>query len=295
MITDNQSKPATQASLASPPVFYARHEDKKERQDKPAQNSASLNKAAAQPGARAATPAAGSRQAVTVKDSGAKRAPAPISHPPDRDKIGAPPSLALLSAPVAVQAILPAKAVIVPFSGAPTRGQEGDSLLAMYLDVGRFKDELIAQNLRERVAQLGLRSTVTRKGHLWGNSYQVLVGPYGDEDQEAAIERELRSHGYQPRPFERGSRDFEFASPLVVNALKLPAGDLVVSWESYVRDAKVKFAQGRNIMTTTDAIWRQKPYTYWRNEYVYIKQGDGSRTLVELHFSGLNRVLTFVN
>jgi PilZ domain/SPOR domain len=258
----------------------------------------------AEPAAQSASPPVkplvASRQAVTLKDSAADREGASFSRtlPADVEKIEPPASFALLAGAVSPEAILPAKTVTVPLvlAGSPApRGEESGSLLAMYLDVGRFKNELLAQNLSERVAQLGLHTTVTRKGHLWSNAYQVLVGPYGNEQEEAAIEGELRSNGYKPRPFERGSRDFEFATSVVVNASKLPTGDLIVSWESYVKDAKVKFTQGRNIMTTTDATWIERPYKYGRNEYVYIKQGNGSRTLVELHFSGLSRALTFAN
>ena len=296
-------KDAASAFPRKVPSVLARNESEPAAPPSPAPSL----EVAKQPAAPALPPAAKPRhakgEAVRTIASVAARGPSPASVPlrpsAESEKLQAPPPpFALVADAVSPDSILPARAVIVPVKLAgpqPIRGDESGSLLAMYLDIGRFKDELRAQNLKERVAQLGLRSTVTRKGHLWANSYQVLVGPYVSEEEETTIEGELRSNGYKPRPFERGSRDFEFASPLVVKASKLPIGDLSVSWESYVRDARVKFLQGGNVMTTVDATWIKRPYTYLRNEYVYIRQGDGSRTLVELHFSGLSRALTFAN
>ena len=163
----------------------------------------------------------------------------------------------------------------------------------MYFDLGRFKDGLLAHKMSDRVAQLGLRTTVIQKGHFWINSYQVLVGPYSNEEEETRIQNDLLSHGYKPRPFERGSRDFMFSSRVSLNGSRLPVGDFTISWESYVADARVKFAQGRDVIATTDGKWMKRPQKYSRNEYVYVRNGDGSRTLLEIHFSGLNRALVF--
>jgi hypothetical protein len=32
---------------------------------------------------------------------------------------------------------------------------------------------------------------------------------------------------------------------------------------------------------------------YWRDEFVYERNRDGSRSLLEIHFSGLDRALVF--
>lgn len=169
------------------------------------------------------------------------------------------------------------------------------SSLQMYFDVGRFKDGLLAHDVSDRVAQLGLRTTVVQKGHLWINSYQVLVGPYSDEEEETRIQDDLLAHGYKPRPFERGARDFMFSSPVSVNGSDLPVGDFTISWESYVADAKVKFAQRHDVIVKADGRWMKRPQKYSRNEYVYVKNRNGSRTLLEIHFEGLNRTLVFRN
>jgi len=170
---------------------------------------------------------------------------------------------------------------------------ESGSALTMYFDIGRFKDETSARNLSVKVGDLGLPTMVAKRGHLWANSYQVLVGPYDDQEEEKRLQNGLLSHGFKPRPFERGSRDFVFISPLVVRASRLPLGDLTVRWESFVGDAKVSFLQGGNLLATIDGKWVPGAMKYWRDEYVYQKNGDGSRTLLEIHFSGLNRALAF--
>ena len=178
---------------------------------------------------------------------------------------------------------------------APIRGASSDpsSALSMYFDIGRFKDESSALNLSAKVGEFGLPTMVAKRGHLWANSYQVLVGPYRDQQEEKRLQNGLLSHGFKPRSFERGSRDFVFISPLVVRAARLPVGDLTIRWESFVGDAKVTFLQGGNLLTTIEGKWLPRAMKYWRDEYVFQRNGDGSRTLLEIHFSGLNRALVF--
>ena len=74
---------------------------------------------------------------------------------------------------------------------------------------------------------------------------------------------------------------------------KLPTGDFTISWESYVADAKVKFAQAHEVVATADGKWLKKPQKYSRDEYVFGRQADGSHPLLEIHFAGLDRALVF--
>ena len=173
--------------------------------------------------------------------------------------------------------------------------EETAFLPSMYFDLGRFKDELWAQNIRDQVAKLGLHSSVVQRGHLWMNSYQVLVGPYSNEEEAKRIHKDLVAQGYKARPFERGSRDFIFGSALTVNGARLPVGDFTISWESYVTEANVKFAQGNSVLAKAAGHWIKRSWRYQSNEFVYVKSGNGSRILVEIHFSGLNRALVFGN
>jgi len=167
------------------------------------------------------------------------------------------------------------------------------SLPQMYFELGKFKDELRARDLGDRVAQLGLHPSVVQKGHLWMNAFYVLVGPYGDTAEATRTHQNLLSHGYKPRPFERGSRSFTFSSGLTLAGTTLPVGDFTINWESYVTDAKVKFSQGNYVLATANGQWVKQPLRYQRDEYVYIKSSNGSRLLREIHFSGLDRALVF--
>jgi len=178
-------------------------------------------------------------------------------------------------------------------NAGPARNSDAALLPQMYFELGKSKDELWARNLSDKVAGLGIHATVVQRGHLWMNAYHVLAGPYSDQQQATNTHKTLLSHGYKPRPFERGSRSFIFGSALTVNGSKLPVGDFTISWESYVTDAKVKFEQGNGIVATADGRWIQRPQRYEHNEIVYQRNGNGSRILLEIHFSGQDRALVF--
>ncbi len=175
----------------------------------------------------------------------------------------------------------------------PVRDSEAALLPQMYFELGKSKDELWARNLSDKVAELGIRASVIQRGHLWMNSYHVLAGPYSEAEEATKTHKTLLSHGYKPRPFERGSRSFIFGSALTLNGSQLPVGDFTISWESYVTDAKVKFEQGNGIVATADGRWIQRPRRYEHNEIVYQRNGNGSRILLEIHFSGQDRALVF--
>lgn len=167
------------------------------------------------------------------------------------------------------------------------------SRVQMFFDLGRFKREPMAQSLREKIAELGIESSVVPKRRVWGNSYQVLAGPYDDDDAERQISTSLLSHGYKPRPFERGTRDFAFRSKVTIDGSPLPTGNFTVAWESYIADAKVKFSQGNGLLAAADGKWVKHAAKFNQNEYVYQVQPDGSRPLLELHFGGMDRALVF--
>lgn len=162
-----------------------------------------------------------------------------------------------------------------------------------FFDLGKFKQQQSAQDLSDRVAQLGMRSSVVNKGHLWMSSYQVLVGPYLTESEESKIHGDLISNGIKARPFERGSRGFSFRSALTLGGSKLPVGELNIAWETYVSEAKVNFVQGGSVLASANGSWVSRPQKFAHNEYVYENSGGNSRPLLELHFAGLDRALVF--
>jgi len=169
------------------------------------------------------------------------------------------------------------------------------SHVQMFFDLGRFKKEPLAQELSDQLAQLGIHATVVARRRLWANSYQVLVGPYDNEAAEQQLNNQLLSHGYKPRPFERGARDFAVRSRLTIDRSQLPTGDFTIAWESYIADAKVKFTQDGDLLASVDGKWVKHVAKFQQDEYVYQIQPDGSRPLLEVHFAGMDRALVFRN
>ena len=163
----------------------------------------------------------------------------------------------------------------------------------MYLDLGKFKDELLARNISSKLAGAGVHANVAQKGHLWMNSYHVLVGPFASDEDVSRTQRMLTALGYEAKPYERGSRGFFFSSRVTLNGSPVPQGDVTVSWESFVEDAKVKFLQGNEVLATAEGHWMPSPRKYSQDEFVYRKTMDNSKPLLELHFYGLHRILVF--
>ena len=162
-----------------------------------------------------------------------------------------------------------------------------------FLEVGKFRDATWANKTTDKLTQLGFHPTVIHRGHLWMNSYQVLVGPYDSETEAESAHANLVSRGFRPRSYERGSRSLTFFSGLTVNGSRLPVGDLVVTWESYLPDAIVKFEKDGSVIGTTDGKWEKRGVKYGDDAIVYRKNSDGSRTLLEIRFAGMNQALVF--
>jgi hypothetical protein len=57
----------------------------------------------------------------------------------------------------------------------------------------------------------------------------------------------------------------------------------------------VQFEQDRDLIATVAGRWIKLPAKSSRDEYVYVRNPDGSKTLVEIRFSGLDRALVFRN
>jgi hypothetical protein len=171
---------------------------------------------------------------------------------------------------------------------------DANAISEMYFEIGKFKDEGQAHDTTDKLAQLGFPATAVQKGHLWKNSYHVLVGPYGDEDKAKVTHEDLLSRGFKPRPFERGSRSFSFRSGLALNgAQPAPVGEYTISWESYVSDASVKFVHNDSVVATASGRWVKHEAKYSHDAYVYRRNVDGTRTLLEIHFGGMHQALVF--
>ena len=165
----------------------------------------------------------------------------------------------------------------------------------MYLEVGKFKQELWARKATDELAQLGFPATISQKSGLWRRSFLVLVGPYGDREEVDSAHKDLAARGFKPRAFERGSRDFLFSSNVTLNGTRIPVGDLVISWESYLPDARVRFSRNDSVVASGDARWVDRGEKTERNAFVYERRPDGSHLLLELRFAGMSKVLVFAN
>jgi SPOR domain/PilZ domain len=173
------------------------------------------------------------------------------------------------------------------------RADNTDATSEMYFEVGGFKNKQQAHNATEKLTQLGFPATAIHKNHLWADAYHVLVGPYGDDDQAEATHQNLVSQGFKPRPFERGSRNLILRSGVTLNGTHMPVGECTINWESYVSDAVVKFVHDNDVVATTSGKWVKREVKYTDDAYVYRKNGDGSRTLLEVRFAGMRQALVF--
>jgi PilZ domain/SPOR domain len=197
-----------------------------------------------------------------------------------------------LMQPVSAVEIEPTKSFTIDVT--PSRANNGiGEASEKYLEVGRFKEKLLAEEKTEQLTDLGFRSTIVPRSRFLGRSYQVLVGPYADDHEAETAHKSLTSQGFTPRSYERGKRDFVLPRALVANGKRLPTGYCVISWESYLPDAVVKFEDERSMGVTLDAKWVNRTISYTQNAVAYQVNRDGTRTLVEIRFSGMQQALVF--
>lgn len=222
--------------------------------------------------------------------------------PKNRPDLGAPLTPPAFTLPMVAEVPHLATSSVVPTlantNKPPLLQEESRTFQAgpppeMFLEVGKFKQEIAAQNTRQKLAMLGLPTSVVQKGRLWTNSYHILVGPYEDEFNARAASHTLVSSGYKPRPYERGSRYFTFGSKLVLDHTSMPIGDCEIKWESYVEKALVKIVQNDGLVASVSGRWERRTSKFDKNAVVYQRNADGSRTLIEIHFSGMDRALVF--
>ncbi|HTZ95124.1 MAG TPA: PilZ domain-containing protein [Terriglobales bacterium] len=223
--------------------------------------------------------------------------PAVVTPPPSRPSTSVPAT----SAPVAAS-LVAAKLDSTPkpepvsqptVSTEESKPTNAPAISETFFDVGKFKNPLQAHDEVDKVAKLGFPVTAVQKGFLWTSSYHILVGPYGDESLAKTTHDSLVTDGYNPRTFERGSRDLTVASTLSTGGARLPEGEYVISWESYIGNASVKFLHNSLVVATANAKWVKRDVKYPRDAYVYKRNADGSHTLLEIHFQGMRQALVF--
>lgn len=181
---------------------------------------------------------------------------------------------------------------LVTISEAPEKTAQTEPPPPMFFEVGKFKQQSRAREVNDQLAQLRFPASITQKSSLFGSSYYVLVGPYDDPDAANDAHKSLSSSGFRPRVFERGSRKFTLSSGVTLNGAEM-SGDYVISWESYLPDAKVKFSQNDSVIASADGKWVDRRVRTERNAFLYLRRGDGSHVLLEIRFEGMSKVLVF--
>jgi hypothetical protein len=208
----------------------------------------------------------------------------------------------VLSAPTfeSLNAVHPAnppnKTLALPLVSPPiSQTPNTIAISEMYCDVGSFKDPAQASDTINKLSLMGFPATTVQKGRLWKNAYHVLVGPYDSAQQFKSARKSLMLRGFQPKPFEKGSRSITLLSSLTLNGAQVPGGEYIISWESYVSEAAVNFVRNHSVVTTAEGHWIKRGRRYDSDAYVYQPNRDGSKTLLEIWFQGMSKALVFGN
>lgn len=172
-----------------------------------------------------------------------------------------------------------------------SRTQSPEYAPEMFFEVGRFKNKRQAKSEIEKLTELGFPANSVQKNHLWANAYHVVVGPYDDNQEASATHKELVSRGFTPRPFERGSRYLTLQSEMSLNGKAIPIGECTVNWESYATDATVKIVHDNSVVATAEGRWVKSDVKYDTDAYLYRRDHDGSRMLLEIRFAGMRQAL----
>ena len=197
------------------------------------------------------------------------------------------------------QSLLFASAPEVPLAGPllvrsePSKVQGPITSPEKYLEVGKFKEKPLADALDDRISRLDFPVKVNPSSHFFGKSYQVLVGPYESDSDAEVVHKDLSTHGFTPRSYERGKREFFLRPGLKVGVTRLPVGECVITWESYMPDSIVKIEDPRGTSVTVEGKWVKRDAKYAENAIAFVKDRDGSLALLEIRFSGLRETLVF--
>jgi len=168
-----------------------------------------------------------------------------------------------------------------------------DMALGKYFDIGSFKDRLEAAQIRRDLSDLGLRAVVLPKSLLWMKSYQVLVGPYHNEQDAQGAGRTLQARGFKPRPLAKRSRELTLVAPWSspYSGPEQDIQDFRVTWEAYSADAAVKFLKGGQMSAAADGKWVKLPAKSDYTAIIYTTDDVGRRTLLSIQFRGMKQAV----
>lgn len=161
-----------------------------------------------------------------------------------------------------------------------------------YLELGKFKDQWRANEEIDNLNHLGTSATVVQQNLLWMTSYQVLAGPYHNDDQTRQARRNLQSEGFNPHSLPKRSRRLTFWAPTNgIRKADVLVGEFVVSWEPYSADVTVKFIKEDGRVVTGQARWDRRDTKYSNDGIEYQTNDDGSRSLVQIWFKGMKQAV----
>lgn len=161
-----------------------------------------------------------------------------------------------------------------------------------YLDVSDFRQKASADQTRDTLGRLGFHASVTRMGHLWMNSYHVVVGPYTSDEEAETARNDLESSGFHPRSHARRSR--RFVLPLLTLAeTDIVLKDCIISWDSNSSAATVSFVKAGNVVSKAQGRWVKRGVTYNLDAVVSTSNQHGPLTLLEIQCHGMNQALVF--
>jgi hypothetical protein len=78
-----------------------------------------------------------------------------------------------------------------------------------------------------------------------------------------------------------------------LNGVAIPAGSYNVTWSAESGDPTVTFVKGKETVASAQARWVDRDTKYEQNQVLYSNNSDGSRTIIEIRFAGMNRALVF--
>lgn len=165
-----------------------------------------------------------------------------------------------------------------------------------YLEVGKFKDQWRANELIDALNRLGIEATAVPQNLLWLTSYQVLAGPYGNDDQTRLARRNLESEGFTTHSLPKRSRQVTFWAP--TKGIRKPealVGSFVVTWQPYSADVTVKFVKENGRVVTGQGKWERRVAKYSNDGIEYQTNDDGSRSLVQIWFRGMKQAVVLPN
>jgi PilZ domain/SPOR domain len=165
--------------------------------------------------------------------------------------------------------------------------------LGKYFDVGRFKDQILASKSTNDLANFGFRAVVLPKSVLWMKSYQVLVGPYHNDQDAQLARRNLEAQGFKPHSLSKRSRQLTIVAPRQTASGHEEGDeeDFIVTWESYSADATVKFVKAGATVNTALGRWVRQPAKAGYSAIMFTISDKGSRTLLEIQFRGMTQAL----